>query len=302
MARNTEKANTMYNKWQELKKSAHAEGVATRRPVIASQCESLGEAEKWRRELLQDMTKKIAMIQNGALGEHRIRELNDDINKLSRTKWAWDGRIRELGGADYRRMKSALDLEGKILPGSGSGGGAYKYYGAAKDLPGVREIFAEAEAHKANEKSLTALKRSRKDLYRDITPEYYGFVYGLNANAIRKGEGKLTSTITIANMEEEEAAREKELRDEEIAAYQAKKSRAEEDMARSGGVFGAADIAELARIKEEEDDEIDINVIDGLGSATSDASIRSYVELPSEEDILRVLTEEKKKTLLAQFM
>lgn len=35
------------------------------------------------------------------LGEFRIRDLNDHINKLLREKQHWQDRIKELGGADY---------------------------------------------------------------------------------------------------------------------------------------------------------------------------------------------------------
>lgn len=35
------------------------------------------------------------------LGEFRIRDLNDEINKLLREKGHWEVRIKELGGPDY---------------------------------------------------------------------------------------------------------------------------------------------------------------------------------------------------------
>ena len=37
-----------------------------------------------------------------SLGEHRIRQLNDHINKLIREKGHWERRIKELGGPDYQ--------------------------------------------------------------------------------------------------------------------------------------------------------------------------------------------------------
>jgi hypothetical protein len=36
------------------------------------------------------------------LEEHKVRDLNDKINKLFREKWHWNNRIKELGGPDYR--------------------------------------------------------------------------------------------------------------------------------------------------------------------------------------------------------
>lgn len=63
------------------------------------------------------------------LGEHRVRELNDEINKHMRQKHYWEIRIRELGGSDFRGGKKQFyDVEGKELPGAPH----YKYYGVAK--------------------------------------------------------------------------------------------------------------------------------------------------------------------------
>jgi pre-mRNA-splicing factor ISY1 len=39
--------------------------VCSRRPFLASECKSLPDAEKWRREVIRDITKKVAEIQNG---------------------------------------------------------------------------------------------------------------------------------------------------------------------------------------------------------------------------------------------
>ena len=38
------------------------------------------------------------------LGESRIRDLNDEINKLFREKGHWERRIKELGGANYHSV------------------------------------------------------------------------------------------------------------------------------------------------------------------------------------------------------
>ena len=90
---------------------------------------------------MREISKKISSIHNASLGEHLIRELNDEINKLHRTKHYWEVRIKELGGQDYKALskRTYIDVEGKELPGTKG----YKYYGAAKDLPGVRELFLE---------------------------------------------------------------------------------------------------------------------------------------------------------------
>ena len=47
-----------------------------------------------------------------------------------------------------------------------TGSGGYKYFGAAKDLPGVRELFVQERPN--------APRKSKLDLYRRINFEYYG--------------------------------------------------------------------------------------------------------------------------------
>ena len=59
---------------------------------------------------------------------------------MMRQKHYWEIRIRELGG-ETGKGRQFYDVEGKELPGAPG----YKYYGAAKDLPGVRELFAEKD-------------------------------------------------------------------------------------------------------------------------------------------------------------
>ena len=41
------------------------------------------------------------ILSTAGLGEFRIRDLNDEINKLIREKHHWQDRIKELGGPDY---------------------------------------------------------------------------------------------------------------------------------------------------------------------------------------------------------
>jgi len=52
------------------------------------------------------------------LGEHRLRDINDEINELLKEKRAWEDRIRELGGPDYRTTQPAyLEKDALRLPG-----------------------------------------------------------------------------------------------------------------------------------------------------------------------------------------
>ena len=62
----------------------------------------MDDAERFRTEISKDIAKKIQLIQNPGLGEFKIRDMNDEINKLLRIKVSWEVRIKELGGYDYR--------------------------------------------------------------------------------------------------------------------------------------------------------------------------------------------------------
>ena len=44
---------------------------------------------------------QVGDIQNPGLGEFKIRDLNDEINKLLREKGHWERRIKDLGGPNY---------------------------------------------------------------------------------------------------------------------------------------------------------------------------------------------------------
>jgi hypothetical protein len=59
-----------------------------------------------------------------------------------------------------------LDHEGKEVPGNRG----YKYFGAARDLPGVRELFV-AEAPSAK-------RKTRGELMKSVDADYYGCVCG----------------------------------------------------------------------------------------------------------------------------
>lgn len=169
MARNIEKARFMLNKWTALKEEMSREervGLRPdRRPYLVSECKSLPDAERWRRQVIGEISRKVAEIQNAGLGEPRVRELNDEINKLMREKHMWEKQIMTLGGADYTLISAKqLDGDGKELPG----GGGYKYFGAAKDLPGVRELFAAVATEEIS-------YRTRGEISKNITPDYYGY-------------------------------------------------------------------------------------------------------------------------------
>ena len=167
MARPAEKARSMLNKWVKMREEGNAAApVRGKRPRLASECGHLADAEYYRGQILREITNGITKIQNPALGEHTIRDLNDEINKKMREKHHWNKRIKELGGLDFNAIERQRQIEEGDLQ-SLQGPGGYRYYGAAKDLPGVKELFEK--------QALKEQARKRGDIVKHITPAYYGW-------------------------------------------------------------------------------------------------------------------------------
>ena len=139
----------------------------TRRPKVITQVDSIPVCEKWRGQVLKEISRKVSKIQDPALSDFMIRDLNDEINKLMREKHMWEVQIRNLGGPNYMRSGKVYDNEGKEIEGGGRG---YKYFGRARELPGVKELF-EAQNVPKDEKPLN----ERADLRKNVDADYYGF-------------------------------------------------------------------------------------------------------------------------------
>ncbi|CEG80567.1 hypothetical protein RMATCC62417_14885 [Rhizopus microsporus] len=131
-----------------------------RRPGFAGSVSSITEAEMWRRDLLSEISRKIAKIQDVSLSDYQVRDLNDEINKLMGQKYHWEKRIVELGGPDYTVNMTCVCREAPGIRG-------YRYFGRARDLPGVRELFEQEVAEPVN--------RSITEINRDIDANYYGY-------------------------------------------------------------------------------------------------------------------------------
>ncbi|KAJ3013172.1 hypothetical protein NUW54_g1663 [Trametes sanguinea] len=117
MARNEEKAQSMLYRFREAQAAELGLGTRSdRRPRMASSCKSLRECERWRGEILREISRKVSKIQDAGLTDYEIVAL---------------------GGANYRRNVAMLDDDGKEVPGTKG----YKYFGRAKELPGVKELF-----------------------------------------------------------------------------------------------------------------------------------------------------------------
>ncbi|KAF7312201.1 hypothetical protein MIND_00233000 [Mycena indigotica] len=167
MARNQEKAQSMLYRFREAQAAELGLGTrADRRPRMASACKSLREAERWRGELLREVSRKVAKIQDPGLSDYELRDLNDEINKLLREKRHWENQIVALGGANYRRNVAMLDDDGKEVPGTKG----YKYFGRAKELPGVRELFQSKKNEEEEENQALAFYSK----FMNQGPTYFG--------------------------------------------------------------------------------------------------------------------------------
>ncbi|AOW03899.1 Pre-mRNA-splicing factor ISY1 [Yarrowia lipolytica] len=129
MSRNSEKQGSMLHRFQQ--QQANAAGLLdvgrTVRPTYISGVESLPQAEKWRSQVMKEISRKVTKIQDPALSDFQLRDLNDEINKLMSERHRWDLQIRSLGGPNY------ASFGGKKR--------GYQYYGRARELPGVSEML-----------------------------------------------------------------------------------------------------------------------------------------------------------------
>lgn len=269
---------TLLNKWVTMK-SEFARGGPQRRPYLASECDDLRQAERWRLDIVKEISKGIGEIQNAGLGEHRIRDLNDHINKLLREKFHWQKRIRELGGPDYNALEpKSFDADGRELPG----GGGYKYFGAAKELPGVRELF-QAEAPQRP-------RRTRADIYKTITPDYYGYRDEDDDELLRKEAGAEQAAVAEAEAQHQRVKRQRrEIRAKngENPVESSSESEAEADEAAALAAAAAHDAAFGEAMTR-------------AASAASSAAVKAHVPVPSQDEIKQAILDYRKQQLLGQ--
>lgn len=294
MARNVEKSQNVLNRLLNAKAAELRTGGGPpkpkRRPFLASECSDLADADRWRAQVVREIGSKVMEIQNAGLGEAKLRDLNDEINKLLREKGHWERRIVELGGPDYGKIApsagGAEDGGGAAVASSSSSSaasrGAYRYFGAAKLLPGVKELFEAPPARGGGGGGGTGTRKKRPELVSGSGGDYYGF---------RDEEEN-------PEMLKEEAAAD--------AARDARLMREWEEEHGSGGGGGGGDAAAAAAaaaataatkrrrkrgsggISDDDEDE------DGEG-------LDAGVKLPDKEELEAAIVARKKAALLAKY-
>ncbi|ESQ48016.1 hypothetical protein EUTSA_v10021236mg [Eutrema salsugineum] len=278
MARNEEKAQSMLNRFVTMKESEKKPPKA-RRPYLASECRDLAEADKWRQQILREIGRKVGEIQNEGLGEHRLRDLNDEVNKLLRERYHWERRISELGGPNYwKHAPKMTDLDGNIVevPNPSGRGPGYRYFGAAKKLPGVRELFEKPPELRK--------RRTRYDIYKRIDASYYGYrddEDGILERLEKNAEGEMRKRAV------DEWRRLDEVRKE----------------ARKGATevvsVGAAAAKEV--LFEEEEDVVEEERIEREREEEKEREFVVHVPLPDEKEIEKMVLEKKKMDLLREY-
>ena len=256
MSRNQEKAQSTLSRWINQQKQESGQGTGkTKRPHLASLCDNLKDAIKWRGQILREVSAQVTLIQNESLDEFKVRDMNDAINKLLREKYHWERRILELGGPSYPKM-TAKDTDEESIVGPGG----YIYFGAAKNLPGVRELLRPT--------GRGAARKDRKDLYKLVDADYYGY---------RDDEdGSLIKAESVA----------------EALAMEAAMDEWKETQKEAGL-----------------DPEAILELIDTQGPSSSGDTARAmeerftaHVQLPSREEMEKMLMERRKKEMLATYM
>ncbi|KAJ8755521.1 hypothetical protein K2173_019319 [Erythroxylum novogranatense] len=277
MARNEEKAQSMLNRFIALK-AEEKKKPKERRPYLASECRDLAEADKWRQQIMREIGRKVAEIQNEGLGEHRLRDLNDEINKLIREKTHWERRIVELGGPNYAKHAPKMtDLEGNIVdvPNPSGRGPGYRYFGAAKKLPGVRELFEKPPELRK--------RKTRYDIYKRIDASYYGYRDDEDG-VLERVEGPAEERMRGAAVEEwrrmEEIRREARRGAMEVVSVGAEVLFEEEE-----------DVVEEERREREKEKERN----------EKQREFVVHVPLPDEREIERMVLEKKKMELLSKY-
>lgn len=230
---------------------------------------------------MREIGRKVAEIQNEGLGEHRLRDLNDEINKLIREKGHWERRIIELGGPNYIKHSAKMtDLEGNIVdvPNPGGRGPGYRYFGAAKKLPGVRELFEKPPELRK--------RRTRYDIYKRIGASYYGYRDDEDG-ILEKLEGPAEEKMRAAALADWNADLEKKKE-----ARRAVKSGevAEAGLASKILYEEVEDVIEEERRMEREKEEKE-----------KEREFVVHVPLPDDEEIKQMVLQKKKMELLRKY-
>ncbi|KOM45276.1 hypothetical protein LR48_Vigan06g058200 [Vigna angularis] len=226
-----------------------------RRLFLASECRDLSEADKWRQQIMREIGRK---------------------------KSHWERRIGELGGPNYAKHSAKMmDLDGNIVdvPNPGGRGPGYRYFGAVKKLPSVKELFEKPPELRK--------RRTLYDIYKRIDASYYGY---------RDDEDGVLERLEGPT----EDAMRREAAEEWRRLHEVRRE------ARKGVKSGeVAEVSAVARemLREEEEDEVVEE--ERQREKEEEKEKREFivhVPLPDEKEIERRVLEKKKMELLNKYV
>jgi pre-mRNA-splicing factor ISY1 len=182
MSRNSEKSQSVLHRYYAQKSQENKK----RRPQLSDSVNNLEDALHWRLDVIKDIKQLVSKLTHQKkLEEPEIRQLNDRINKLLYIRKHWERRIQQLGGPAFTTKPK--DNTANIISTSSTTdelsdeqsaaifANNYYYFGQAKSLPDVKKLFARQEKLKRLEEGEdNVFKRTRRELYNNIKPNYYG--------------------------------------------------------------------------------------------------------------------------------
>ncbi|OLQ16777.1 Isy1-like splicing family protein [Cryptosporidium hominis] len=140
MARNSEKANFMLNRWLSVKNKISKPSFEGRGRYSSVQfTNTIRECETIRFEIMEEISNLAKKLRDCTMSdENEVRHLNSGINSLLKEKYKWECRIVELGGPNYRSRHGQYieSLGGISMPNS-----SLKIFGVAISLPEYKELL-----------------------------------------------------------------------------------------------------------------------------------------------------------------
>lgn len=228
MARNEEKAQSMLHRYLRSKQGNNS-GIGgsssqyeKRRPYLSTICDDVDEAVRWQRQVISEIRGRVNDIQSVGLPQERVRELNDQINKLMRERKHWGRRIRQLGGnceeendvfGTQRKMKGKRRRDGEeggVFEHEG-----YMYFGEARNLPGVKQLI-EAEKTNQNQRASQQDEQEEEEDLKCLQTRCGAFYYD---GVIQRDEDEDERRIR-RGMECEEEEFEKSVSDKRISDWE----------------------------------------------------------------------------------
>lgn len=90
MAYNPKKATSIFDRFREAaEEEMGIRPAARKRPTNPLESKTVLEAERWRTEVIKDLTRRIEKIHEPGLSDGQVRDVNDDINNKLRIKVQW---------------------------------------------------------------------------------------------------------------------------------------------------------------------------------------------------------------------